>query len=102
MKNINFGQAIEYLKKGYPCRRSGWNGKGMSIIMKKGSVDFNNSELKHKDYIESIHHSLFESGDVGTVTKIPTIILTTPTKANVIGWHPSLNDIFSEDWEVID
>ncbi len=101
MTNLNFGQAIEYLKKGYPCARHGWNGKSMHVIMQKGSADFNNPSLTHAEFIDAIHHSFFESGDSGTITKLPTILLKTATGSIVVGWRPTLNDLFAEDWEVI-
>jgi hypothetical protein len=33
LKNQNFGQAIEALKKGKRVAREGWNGKGMFLFL---------------------------------------------------------------------
>ncbi len=35
---MNFGQAIEALKKNRMVRRAGWNGKGMHIYLEDGHV----------------------------------------------------------------
>jgi len=37
-EQMNFGEVLEALKAGQSVSRSGWNGKGMSIMLTKGSV----------------------------------------------------------------
>ena len=36
---LNFGLAIEAMKKGFKVARSGWNGKGMFVVYQKGYPD---------------------------------------------------------------
>lgn len=31
--HFSFGNVIQFLKEGKACRRSGWNGKGLEIIL---------------------------------------------------------------------
>ena len=42
---MDFGKALEMLKKGYRVARKGWNGKKMCIFLTKGS-DVPYSDLK--------------------------------------------------------
>jgi hypothetical protein len=37
-KNLSFGDATFFLKKGYRVARKGWNGKGMWLSLSRGSV----------------------------------------------------------------
>ena len=97
---MNFGEAIEELKKGYAIRRSGWNGKGMKVYLNKGSYDFKPND-EQPDKIESIRSELFESGDAGTATRLPNINMRAETGSTVTGWLASQRDILAEDWEVL-
>lgn len=117
---MNFGKAVEAIKRGQSVRRKGWNGKGMSIYLNKGNFDYNQAEevdLSDEDKeatieqnikdgtlntIDGIHISLFERGDIGTVTRIPNINMTTATGSTVTGWLASQTDILAEDWEIVE
>lgn len=102
MNYINFGDAIEAVKKGKSAARYGWNGKQMFIYLKKGSADYNNPTNTHIEFIEGIHHSLFESGDKGSTTKLPTICFKTAKGSILEGWLASQSDILAEDWYILD
>lgn len=96
---VPFGVAIEALKNGRAVRRKGWNGKGMSVTLNRGS-----SEIVSPDgslYIEGVKDSLFDCGDIGTVTRLPNLTFVTAQGSNLHGWLASQTDILSEDWEII-
>lgn len=82
---MNFGQAIEELKKGQMVRRSGWNGKGMHI------------------YLEGHFHVLLGNGTGVQHTRNykPVIVMFTAQGDHQPGWLASQADILSEDWEVV-
>ena len=83
---MNFGQALELLKKGKKVARNGWNGKGLHI------------EIKTPD----------ENGKM----TLPYLFMQYPaTKASEnapanhinarVPWLASQTDILAEDWEEI-
>lgn len=79
MKEMNFGQAIEALKKGKKVARKGWNGKGMwlrLIIPEKSDIDMG---LENLPYIE---------------------MKTADNK--LVPWLASQTDMLSEDWTIVE
>lgn len=79
MKEMNFGQAIEALKKGKKVAREGWNGKGMwlrLIIPEKSDIDMG---LENLPYIE---------------------MKTADNK--LVPWLASQTDMLSEDWTIVE
>ncbi len=101
MKDLNFGEAIEALKDGKCVARSGWNGKGMFIYLNKGSVSKDSETDLEYTHIDGIKTSLFENGDVGTVTRLPNLNMKSASGATVTGWLASQTDILAEDWEIL-
>ena len=76
---MNFGQAIEALKKGEKVARKGWNGKGMwlrLIIPEKSDIDMG---LENLPYIE---------------------MKTADNK--LVPWLASQTDMLSEDWTIVE
>lgn len=76
---MNFGQAIEALKKGKKVARKGWNGKGMwlrLIIPEKSDIDMG---LENLPYIE---------------------MKTADNK--LVPWLASQTDMLSEDWTIVE
>ena len=79
MNEMNFGQAIEALKKGEKVARKGWNGKGMwlrLIIPEKSDIDMG---LENLPYIE---------------------MKTADNK--LVPWLASQTDMLSEDWTIVE
>ena len=74
-KNLNFGDAIAYLKTGYCVAREGWNGKGMCL-----TAQFPDEHSK------MTHPYLFM-----TIPECPEGVRKLP-------WQPAQVDIFSNDW----
>ena len=71
---MNFGQAIELLKKGYKVARKGWNGKGMWLRIQ---VPTEKSKMT-----------------------LPYIYMKTADD-NLVPWLASQTDMLAEDWEVL-
>jgi hypothetical protein len=85
---LNFGQAIEAMKKGSKVQRSGWNGKGMWIKVipgRKFKADGN------KDFMNSI----------GEIEICSHIDMFSADEKQVVGWLASQTDILAEDWRII-
>lgn len=86
---MNFGQAIEALKKGKKVRRKGWNGKGMWLVfMPPFTVKEPNERTKA--------HGITESFDCGGY-----IVMWTAQGVWQPGWLASQADMLSEDWEIV-
>ena len=104
--NLNFGQALEALKEGKAVARTGWNGKKMFLFLNKGSVAFDtdhgDDNLPKGKQTEGIKNELFNSGNVGTVTRLPNINMRAATGSTVTGWLASQTDLLAEDWEILE
>ena len=96
--NLNFGQAIEHVKLGGRAARSGWNGKGMFIFLNPGSTDRTSQDQSHFDGVPG---RLLQTGDTGTVTRLPNLNMKAASGATVTGWLASQTDILAEDWTLI-
>jgi len=96
MKKLNFGEVLELLKQGKAVSREGWNGKGMLIYLNKGNIAADTKT--DGEIVEGIKHSLFETGDNGTVTRLPNLNMKAATGSTVTGWLASQTDLLAEDW----
>lgn len=74
--NMNFGLALEALKKGLKVARQGWNGKGMWLQYNKGG-DYEFSEQNPFIVLKNVRNSF----DV---------------------WHPSTPDCLADDWVIVE
>ncbi len=91
---MNFGQALEELKKGNKVARSGWNGKGMFIYLVKGAT-VPVSKLRNEAH-EHLN-GLREEVDIN-----PHIDMKAANGDVVVGWLASQTDMLSEDWELVE
>lgn len=94
---MDFGKAIEALKAGNRVARAGWNGKGMFLWLNKGSYAGASEPL-----ICGVHASLFDDGNLGTVTRMPNINMRAADGSTVIGWLASQTDMLAEDWTEVE
>lgn len=88
---LNFGQALEELKKGNKIARKGWNGKGMFVVFQKGyplGIPCNKQTAEAWGLKE------------GDLFKCEPYLQIKMVNGSHSMWVPSLNDILSEDWEV--
>ncbi len=89
---MDFGKAIEELKKGKRLTRKGWNGKGMFIVYQKGYPDgipCNKQTAEAYGYEE------------GTLFKCRPYIQMRCADGTHQMWTASQTDILAEDWEVV-
>ena len=91
---MNFGQAIEELKKGNRVARKGWNGKGMFLIL----IDGTNAI---KPYPNTPYDSVVKYNGQEKINILPHIDMHTAKGDMVCGWLASQTDMLSDDWVVI-
>lgn len=105
---LNFGQAIELVKKGNLVARKGWNGKGMFIFMcpedtlTTGFI----SKVKSlpdevKKWIDKNLDDKKNTGEEGLNQVKFTAYLCMKAADNTIvnGWLASQTDMLAEDWQ---
>ena len=80
---MNFGDALEALKKGLFVARKGWNGKGIFI------------ELQVPDEHSKMTHPYIYIDTTGLQGDNPD------ASHNLVPWHPSQTDMLADDWEVV-
>jgi hypothetical protein len=71
---MNFGQALESLKRGECVSRAGWNGKGMWLAIQRP--------------------------DVNSKMSLPYIYMST-VAGDLVPWLASQTDILAEDWGTV-
>jgi len=87
--NMNFGQALEALKNGKLCARSGWNGKKMFVFLVKGSqFQVNRAPLL----------GIFPEGT--EIDYCPHIDMKT-ADGKIVPWLASQTDVLAEDWGIV-
>lgn len=109
---LNFGQAIEAVKKGELVAREGWNGKGMFIFQRP----FDNIDIsiipnikslpnKVKDYfVKNYAHGTthYESGSPIQVHFKEYLCMVDPLGNVINGWLASQTDLLEEDWIILE
>lgn len=97
---MNFGLALEALKKGHKVARRGWNGKGMFIVLmpalKLPPYNTTNTARKVND------RTAKWIGEDQPLDCQPYIAMYTAQKKWQPGWLASQADMLADDWEVID
>jgi len=73
-RGFDFGQALEYLKKGMKLTRDGWNGKDMYIALQR-RTDESKMTLNYL-YMKTV-------------------------QGDLVPWLASQTDILSEDWLIV-
>ena len=89
---MTFGMAIEALKKGSKVQRKGWNGKGMFVVYQKGypqGIPSNAQTAKAWGMKE------------GDSFRCEPYLQIRMVNGSHSMWVPSINDVLSEDWEII-
>ena len=89
-----FGQAIESLKFGKKVARKGWNGKGMFLWLKPGTMV--KSEWCHDPELKAIADK-----NGGEIEALGTICMKTADDKILSGWLASQTDMLSSDWVLV-
>lgn len=88
---MNFGQAIEHLKGGLRVARSGWNGKGMWLILMPSMV-------VPSDKVNERTRKFAPPGDLRVGGYV---VMWTADGTWQPGWLASQADMLAEDWEAL-
>ena len=98
---MNFGLAIEALKKGHRVARAGWNGKGMWLVLVPGTPSV---ELRPgTPYAKALERDEHVIGD--RIEILPHIDMWTVNskgrRAMLPGWLASQTDMLADDWKIV-
>jgi hypothetical protein len=88
---MNFGQAIEALKEGKKVARTGWNGKGMWLILVPGTPQVFPKVDTPYGKAGIIECEILPHIDMWTIN-------SAGRKAMLPGWLASQTDMLSDDW----
>ena len=88
--NLDFGQALQFLKAGKKVARAGWNGKGQWVCyMPSFVVEQPNERTKA--------HGINDAFKCGGYC-----VLWNAQSVWQPGWVPSQGDLFANDWQVVE
>lgn len=90
---MNFGQAIEAVKRGNLIAREGWNGKGMFVVYQKGYPDGIPCNA------QTANAWGMNEGDLFRCEPYLQIKMVNGSHAM---WVPSINDVLAEDWIMVE
>lgn len=83
-KEMNFGLALNALKRDSQVTRAGWNGEGMWLGLVEDTYAIN--FMKGKEIHGYSNH--------------PYIVMKT-VDGKIVPWTPSQTDMLAEDWEIV-
>lgn len=92
MEESHFGYALKNLKQGKKMQRSGWNGKGMFIVLQKGYPDgipINSNTSQALGILE------------GTVCKFKPYFMIKTVQDEFVPWVASNGDLLASDWQEV-
>ena len=92
---MTFGGAIAALKQGKKVARQGWNGKGMWLWLKEGTMV--KSDWCHDPALKAIADK-----NGGEIEALGTICMKTADNKILSGWLASQTDVLSHDWVVVE
>ena len=84
---MNFGQALEELKKGKRVARKGWNGKNQYIEL-ANNISYKNSEQE----VINVEHDAIGNRAIAFIG----------TSGVQLGWLASQSDMLSDDWYIVE
>lgn len=92
---MDFGKAISALKEGKKVARTGWNGKGMYLILVPGTPEITpRAGTPYHDAIGDSACEILPHIDMWTVN-------AHGRRAFLPGWLASQTDMLSDDWETV-
>ena len=96
---MNFSDALNELKNGKKIQRSGWNGKGMWIVMMPSLFlpPYSTQNTNRKVNDRTAQHIGFDA----PLDSQPYISMWTAEGKWQPGWLASQADLFAEDWVVV-
>ena len=94
-ENINFGEAIEALKRGQRVTRPGWNGRGMYLWLMPAT------KVK-AEWCREFHLKALAEANGGEIEALGSIRMMTADKKVLTGWLASQTDMLAEDWQILE
>lgn len=88
---MDFSAALMNLKAGIRMCRSGWNGKGMFVVLQKGypqGIPINKNTSEATGLPE------------GTVCRFLPYLMMRTAQGDFVPWLASQTDILADDWEI--
>jgi len=86
VRRMNFGQAIDAIKRGHKAAREGWNGKNQYIELAS-----NISYINADGYTVNAEHEAIGNKAIAFVG----------TSGVQLGWLASQADMLAEDWKIV-
>ena len=96
---MNFGLAIEAMKKGHRVCRAGWNGKDMFIFERQGFTANQGENTYDNRYGAGVQKFLL---DQPSVTFTSVLCMFTAQRTVVTGWLASQTDMLADDWVLVE
>ena len=98
--NLNFGDAVEFLRTGYMVKRAGWQTKSTFVVKQ---VPTRVSEeiipnMRSLPYFAKKHIL----GTTQTILYSDQCLIIDSLTGRADSWSPTMEDIFAEDWRVIE
>lgn len=87
---MSFGQAVELLKQDKRMARSGWNGKGMFLLIIKG-----------ESLTQQINDVYGNPDEPQSALPVLDAIYMKTADNKLVPWLASQTDILSEDWVIV-
>lgn len=94
VNNLNFGQAIEALKRGERVTRTGWNGVGMYLWLLPAAT-------VKAEWCREPHLKQIAENNGGEVECLGSIRMRTQQGKVLTGWLASQSDMLAEDWMIV-
>lgn len=96
---MDFGKAIEALKQGKKVSRSGWNGKGMFLLLVRGKAWYIYDAKTARIAARGGNGTPESEFDMPKPILSPFIGMKTAT-GEFVPWLASQTDLLSDDWEI--
>ncbi len=103
---LSFSSALQHLKQGRMIRREGWNGKGLFVFMQVPSVIGKDIVPKMQSLPQSVKNEFQRRFDtpseqIAEIYYDNQLALVNPSNL-ITGWSPSVSDVLSDDWTVLE
>lgn len=96
---FSFGEALELLKAGFVVRRSGWNGKGLSVFKQVPAHIGEDIIPKMQSFPQRAKDLILEKK--GSIDYTSQCLIYNEATGRADSWVPSISDVFVEDWEIV-
>lgn len=87
-KKLTFSDALAAIKQGKSVSRTGWNGKNQNVSMLDAQTLSTGLKFGYGEYENEPSFA-------------PTLMLQNTQNVLVLGWVPSIGDLFATDWIVL-